>query len=804
MNQDLLKSAALAEGEVLGKFKDEVYQYLTGEKDISVLEPHFEEIRRRCYNDRREELKDQKQLDDCIKENPKFLQRYIALKCIESFYFVSYKITHSTSVFAIDKVARMLIDEKVPMEYRFSVYKNVYGWKYKESGTEIEEKIAKVMSENSETLDAEYEKYCGYGSNGDIFENRLYLRYMELTNGESNKNKDKILNLCADSRREIRGLAKEIIIEKHKDCEEDVLKMLKAKKQAVREAAADILSAWGVEQYRDVLLEAAKNEKSAKLANKLKDMLSTAATINIKDGISPREFVEKICQDDGNHKVLWLYETPTTEVHFRNGEKADEIYIQAMLTCYASMEQPGINENAALLAKELEQGELQQFAEEVFSKWIAGGAEAKKKWVLYFSSIHGGHKIMENLLQYIEQWTQNARGAIAAEAVRAIALNGSSEALVLVDNIAQKFKHKQVKNAAIKALCNAAEELGITSDELADKVVPTLGFNEKMERIFDYGPRKFKVYLTPALELEIFDEENKKRKSMPAPAKKDDEEIARQSNTEFKQLKKQLKNVIAIQKLRLETALLADRRWTMEAWQHLFVKNPVMHSFAIGLIWAAYEENQLVQTFRYMEDGSFNTSEEEEYTLSPNAVIGLVHPIDISEEELSAWKEQLKDYEIVQPIEQLNRKVYPIKEEEKRKIDLSRFHGRKISAATLLGRAEKLGWYKGFVEDAGMFYAFYREDVVKRVKKEDGTIQLFGNAAELSFSGMNVNYDFYGEQTAEIENIRFYVPGTVKYGGDRYDSVTEHTAVKLDQVNPRYFSEIINQLEIILKKTEKE
>ncbi|MDE7425176.1 MAG: hypothetical protein K2N51_16060 [Lachnospiraceae bacterium] len=75
-----------------------------------------------------------------------------------------------------------------------------------------------------------------------------------------------------------------------------------------------------------------------------------------------------------------------------------------------------------------------------------------------------------------------------------------------------------------------------------------------------------------------------------------------------------------------------------------------------------------------------------------------------------------------------------------------------------------------------MFYTFYREDIVKCVKKEDGTIQLFGNAAELSFLGMSVSYDDYGEQTA----------------------------IKLDQVNPRYFSEMINQLEMILKGTKED
>lgn len=73
-------------------------------------------------------------------------------------------------------------------------------------------------------------------------------------------------------------------------------------------------------------------------------------------------------------------------------------------------------------------------------------------------------------------------------------------------------------------------------------------------------------------------------------------------------MKKQLKNVIKIQKLRLETAMLAGRCWTVDAWESFFAKNPVMHKFAIGLIWI-----EAVQSFRYMEDGTFNTSGEDEY-----------------------------------------------------------------------------------------------------------------------------------------------------------------------------------------------
>lgn len=58
----------------------------------------------------------------------------------------------------------------------------------------------------------------------------------------------------------------------------------------------------------------------------------------------------------------------------------------------------------------------------------------------------------------------------------------------------------------------------------------------------------------------------------------------------------------------------------MEKWQELFVKNPVMHQFAIGLVWGLYEKAALKATFRYMEDGSFNTVDEEEYRIKLDQV----------------------------------------------------------------------------------------------------------------------------------------------------------------------------------------
>ena len=192
----------------------------------------------------------------------------------------------------------------------------------------------------------------------------------------------------------------------------------------------------------------------------------------------------------------------------------------AVLVCYADMSVPGVSREAAILAEDLDPEGLSLYAETLFDRFMETGAEAKKKWVLYAASIHGGERIIPVLYAQIQEWPKVSRGAMASEAVKALALNGSPTALLLVDQISRKFKFRQVKNAAAEALSCAAEQLGITRAELEDRIVPSLGFNEQMEQMFDYGTRHFQVLLTPSLELEVYDENGKRLKNLPAPGKR--------------------------------------------------------------------------------------------------------------------------------------------------------------------------------------------------------------------------------------------------------------------------------------------
>ena len=782
--------------------RKEVKAYLRIQDDISVLEP----VRKKLTDPNNKINSDSYHtlcIVDVLYRHTSYFERYAAYKAIEQ----AGPLIREAAVFSNDIERRheyikhlfdILIKENVPIQDRFNVYDQMYNKfdSYSETGKFIQAIVLNLMMENSNRFDEEYESVC---LTGDVFSRRMLAIYLEATN-KNNRNKDRLLKLCADNSGEVCRTVEQIL-KKHKEYESDIIALLSAKKMAAREMALDILVSWGTDNYREILEKAAETEKSARLADKIRDQISSSISASAAgekgQQISPRELAEDLCKGGRNKKVLWLFETANPEVHFKDGRIADDQYMQAIILCYSAMIIPGRNDNALMLAAELNQDELHCFAAEIFSKWYSSGAVSKNKWALYFAVIHGGNDMIDTVLTCIKSWAENMRGAIAADAVKAISLNGSSQALMIVDNLAHKFKQKQVRNAAIRAIDTAAEALSITADELGDRIVPDLGFDEKNERIFDYGTRKFKVYLSPALELEVFDESGKRLKNIPSPGKKDNEEMAKKSNAEFKQVKKQLKNVISIQKSRLETALLADRRWKKAAWENLFVRNPVMHSFAIGLIWAAYMDDGQVQTFRYMEDGSFNTSDEDEAELPETCTIGLVHPIELDEDTLSAWKEQLRDYEIIQPIEQLDRKVYRVTDEEKGKIDLERFSGRQVNGMSLIGRTAKLGWSKGSPQDAGCFYEFYREDITEKRKNPDGTITPLGNAVELYFEGMYIGGE---DSNFSIENVRFYHPGNISCGLD--NRADDPKAIKLDEISPRYFSEIVAQLEMITKVSE--
>ncbi|ASA21449.1 DUF4132 domain-containing protein [Paenibacillus donghaensis] len=470
-------------------------------------------------------------------------------------------------------------------------------------------------------------------------------------------------------------------------------------------------------------------------------------------------------------RLNWLPLDHLPALRGQGGEELDEgipLYLLVQSLDFATEPNPRLAE----VREYADSLSLADFSAEILSLWIQNQAPAKEKWVLFLSALFGDRRVIELLAAQIKEWTENSRGAIAAEAVRALSYVNDKAALMTIDRVKRSVKNRQVKGAAEEALSMAAENMGLTQEELEDRLVTSLGFDEAGTLSLSYGERAFTVKVTGDLQLSVLNEETGKEvKSLPAPAQKDDAELAAQAKKTFTQLKKDLKMMVAIQSQRVEESLSKQRLWTLEAWRDLFVHNVIMRKFSIGLVWAVYRDGKLADTFRYMEDGTFNTVDEDEYEFADGVLIGLIHPVELDQETLAAWRTQLEDYEITQPFEQLNRTVYKPGEEDSGSRAYTALPEEDFSPTAFPKVLEKYGWYKGAAQDGGMYFEFYKE---------------YGELiAELKFSGASISY-YEGMEDITLESLAFF---TNRHSTYYYYDQTQ--GLYLDQVPTRVYSETL-------------
>ncbi len=537
------------------------------------------------------------------------------------------------------------------------------------------------------------------------------------------------------------------------------------KKAGVRELVLHVIRK--LPDSKSLYTELLSTEKSEEFRAMIQTLLDTADS-------SPAQAHAAIADvTDGKKlaRIGWLSLDDLPDLLDVNGEALDPRIKKYVLT-QAMEHTTAPNEQLLELRQYASSNSLARFAVELVQLWLSHDAPAKEKWVLYIGALFGDRSLSDLLGAQIKYWADNSRGAIAAEAVRALAYLQEPAALLAIDKIKRTVKNKQVKGAAEEALLQAAEAQGLTTEQLEDRLITSLGFDSRGVQTLSYGERSFQVKVSRDLQVVIVNEETgKTMKSLPAPGAKDDAELAAQSKSRLTQLKKDLKAMAALQSQRLEESLSKQRLWSSEEWTELFVRNMIMQQFAVGLIWGVYEGGKPTDTFRYMEDGSFNTVDEDEYELADGVMIGLVHPLELDKQTLEAWKSQLEDYEIKQPFEQLNRMIYLVGEEEQEAKEYKQLPGEDFSPTAFPKALEKYGWYKGMAQDAGTYYELYKD---------------YGELiAELRISGTSISY-YEGIEDITLESVHFYPNRHNKY--HYYDP---SQAIAFNRIPGRVFSETV-------------
>ncbi|MCX4736029.1 WGR and DUF4132 domain-containing protein [Streptomyces sp. NBC_01363] len=343
---------------------------------------------------------------------------------------------------------------------------------------------------------------------------------------------------------------------------------------------------------------------------------------------------------------------------------------------------------------------LAEFAWALFEQWRLANMPAKESWALHALALLGDDETVRRITPVLRSWPGEGAHHRAVEGLDVLASIGSDVALLHLHGISQRVKFKALKVRAQEKISEVAAGLGLTGEQLSDRLVPDFGLDTDGSTVVDYGTRSFTVGFDEQLRPYVLDGDGKRLKDLPKPGVRDDAELAPSERKRFMALKKDVRTIASDQVRRLEAAMVTGRSWTAQEFTELFVGHPLLWHLVRRLVWLSETDGAARTAFRVAEDRTFADAEDDVFDLPDDATVRLAHPLHL-DDELTAWSEVFADYEILQPFPQLGRTVLALPEEESAGYRLARFEGLKVPIGKVLG-LERRGWRRGTPQDAGV------------------------------------------------------------------------------------------------------
>lgn len=343
---------------------------------------------------------------------------------------------------------------------------------------------------------------------------------------------------------------------------------------------------------------------------------------------------------------------------------------------------------------------LAEFAWDLFEAWMTAGAPSKENWAFHALGLLGDNQTVHRLTPKIREWPGESAHARAVTGLDILAAIGTDLALMSLNAIASKLKFKGLQEKAKEKIAVIAEARGLSTDELADRLVPDLGLDDSSALTLDFGPRQFTVAFDETLKPFVKDAQGSRLKDLPKPVKSDDAEMAAAASERYKALKKDAKAIASIQVTRLELAMVAQRRWNKADFELFFLNHPVTRFLAARLVWGVYAEGNFVEGFRIAEDWTLANADDALYTLPENAQVGIAHVLTMPVSAQEAFGQIFADYEILQPFRQLGREIHTLSADEQQSDKIVRFAQKSVATGSVMGLVNR-GWERGHAQDGG-------------------------------------------------------------------------------------------------------
>ncbi len=560
---------------------------------------------------------------------------------------------------------------------------------------------------------------------------------------------------------------------------ENAVKLLDNKKADARQTGTLILSLIKTPTALQILIERLNKEAD----DNTRDLMFETIKNSIPTPQTEAEMQAVIAAAKNRKKLekpleRWLIESEMPRLYWLSGAELTDDETRFLFYRQTRSKDIRIDTEAKPMLALLDKTKSQAFANALLKAFLANGADTKVKYVMPLATSLGGDAEINLLKSKVIEWVDNARGKMAEYAVKAIALNGSNKALRLIEFYSRKYKskYKNIGAAANEAFDLVAEELGIPPYELADAIIPDFGFDGLFKE-FEAGGETYRAFVSNDFKIMFLNEDNKLIKTVPKAT-------SSELKDEFKDIAKEIRDIVKSQSSRLEQYLVIQRKWDSEKWQGFFLQNPVMFAYAIRLIWGAFDENgNLLYTFRCDEDQTLINMEYDEIALDDNLKIGIVHPLSLDAASISHWSESLLASDVTSIFPQLLRPVIHLNEANKTQKMSKEFYGVQYNGYGFVGKMEKTGWYKGSIVDAGGISSYYKEF------PSLGIMAMIDQIGILSVG--------YYEENAEIGNLYFVKNKSVKFGSYTYDDPSDENDARLlafGDVPPIVYSEVMADL----------
>jgi hypothetical protein len=144
----------------------------------------------------------------------------------------------------------------------------------------------------------------------------------------------------------------------------------------------------------------------------------------------------------------------------------------------------------------------------------------------------------------------------------------------------------------------------------------------------------------------------RKLRALPEPGASDDPVLVARAEEVWRELQEDVAAIADVRLTSLERAMVTGRSWMPDTFRRVWMEHPLMRHVSRSIIWRSGDV-----PFRIAEDGTFADSHDLE--LRTVTTIGAAHPAEMTTEELHRWTQVFADYRILQPIDQLSRRVVP-------------------------------------------------------------------------------------------------------------------------------------------------